>query len=113
MSLIGLSIDISHVLTNRSVIPRGLTSLYLSSSPSPGARALGTAAISLVHVLNPELIVLSGHLAPTYVDKVTEMINAEALRSARQVTIKVSTLKEPALLGAASIVLEYATRRTF
>ena len=59
------------------------------------------------------MVVLSGHFASIYHDQVRKMINTEALESARCVEVKVSQLKEPALLGAASLVLEYATRRTY
>ncbi|XP_019635775.1 PREDICTED: bifunctional UDP-N-acetylglucosamine 2-epimerase/N-acetylmannosamine kinase-like isoform X1 [Branchiostoma belcheri] len=76
--------------------------------------ALGLAVCSLLHTVNPSHIILCGHLAPHYVDGVREVIQRRALPSAASsIQIMVSDLEEPALLGAASIVLEYATRRIY
>ncbi|XP_033098876.1 bifunctional UDP-N-acetylglucosamine 2-epimerase/N-acetylmannosamine kinase-like isoform X2 [Anneissia japonica] len=78
-----------------------------------GAKAMGSAVTSMLHVMNPSLVILCGIFAPLYVHEVRRMIDEDALRSARHVDIKASALTEPALLGAASIVLEYATRRAY
>ncbi|XP_071947145.1 bifunctional UDP-N-acetylglucosamine 2-epimerase/N-acetylmannosamine kinase-like [Antedon mediterranea] len=77
------------------------------------AKAMGYAVTSMLHVLNPSLVILCGIFAPLYVNEVRRMVDEDALRSARNVQIRASELVEPALLGAASIVLEYATRRTY
>ncbi|XP_019630948.1 PREDICTED: bifunctional UDP-N-acetylglucosamine 2-epimerase/N-acetylmannosamine kinase-like [Branchiostoma belcheri] len=76
--------------------------------------ALGSAICSLLHTVNPSHVILCGHLAPHYVDGVHEVIQRRALPSAASsIQVMVSDLEEPALLGAASIVLEYATRRIY
>ncbi|XP_078592793.1 bifunctional UDP-N-acetylglucosamine 2-epimerase/N-acetylmannosamine kinase-like [Branchiostoma floridae x Branchiostoma japonicum] len=76
--------------------------------------ALGSAICTLLHTVNPSHIILCGHLAPHYVDGVREVIQRRALPSAaNNIQVMVSDLEEPALLGAASIVLEFATRRIY
>ncbi|XP_072108255.1 bifunctional UDP-N-acetylglucosamine 2-epimerase/N-acetylmannosamine kinase [Mobula birostris] len=75
--------------------------------------ALGLGIVNILHTVNPSLVVLSGVLAAHYEDGVKEVISQRALRSARTVEVAVSSLTEPALLGAASMVLDYATRRTY
>ncbi|XP_030841746.1 bifunctional UDP-N-acetylglucosamine 2-epimerase/N-acetylmannosamine kinase isoform X1 [Strongylocentrotus purpuratus] len=79
-----------------------------------GAQALGTAITSLLHVLNPKLVILCGVLSNVYLEPVREAVKTHSLPSAvSEVEIVSSQLVEPALLGAASLVLEYATRRTY
>ncbi|XP_062898640.1 bifunctional UDP-N-acetylglucosamine 2-epimerase/N-acetylmannosamine kinase isoform X2 [Mobula hypostoma] len=75
--------------------------------------ALGLGIVNILHTVNPSLVVLSGVLAAHYEDGVKEVISQRALHSARTVEVAVSSLTEPALLGAASMVLDYATRRTY
>ncbi|XP_078263969.1 bifunctional UDP-N-acetylglucosamine 2-epimerase/N-acetylmannosamine kinase isoform X2 [Rhinoraja longicauda] len=75
--------------------------------------ALGVGIVNILHTVNPSLVVLSGVLAAHYEDGVKEVIAQRALPSARAVDVVVSGLAEPALLGAASMVLDYATRRTY
>ncbi|XP_072920123.1 bifunctional UDP-N-acetylglucosamine 2-epimerase/N-acetylmannosamine kinase [Hemitrygon akajei] len=75
--------------------------------------ALGLGIVNVLHTVNPSLVVLSGVLAAHYEDDVKEVISQRALRSAHTVEVAVSSLTEPALLGAASMVLDYATRRTY
>lgn len=75
--------------------------------------ALGTAITSMLHVLNPKLVILCGVLSKVYLDPVKQAVTSLSLPSAAQVEIVASDLAEPALLGAASLVLEYATRRTY
>lgn len=75
--------------------------------------ALGVGIVNILHTVNPSLVVLSGVLAAHYEDGVKEVIAQRALPSARAVDVVVSGLAEPALLGAASMVLDYGTRRTY
>ncbi|XP_046698638.1 bifunctional UDP-N-acetylglucosamine 2-epimerase/N-acetylmannosamine kinase [Silurus meridionalis] len=77
--------------------------------------ALGVAVVNILHTVNPSLVVLSGVLAQHYKTPVTHVINQRALSSAREVKVMISELPEdsPALLGAASMVLDYTTRRTY
>ena len=49
---------------------------------------MGTATIGLLHILNPSLVVLSGHLAPVYVDKVRTMIKTGNLLDATRTVVK-------------------------
>ncbi|XP_077992295.1 bifunctional UDP-N-acetylglucosamine 2-epimerase/N-acetylmannosamine kinase-like [Glandiceps talaboti] len=78
-----------------------------------GAEALGTALVSMLHMLNPSVIILCGLFGGVFHEGAQKAIKAKALPSAKAVQLKVSTLQEPALLGAASLVLEYATRRLY
>uniref|UniRef100_A0A8D3D6A7 Glucosamine (UDP-N-acetyl)-2-epimerase/N-acetylmannosamine kinase n=1 Tax=Scophthalmus maximus TaxID=52904 RepID=A0A8D3D6A7_SCOMX len=63
--------------------------------------ALGVGIVNILHIVNPSLVILSGVLSSYYKTPVQHVINERALFS------------EPALLGAASMVLDYATRRTY
>ncbi|XP_072177167.1 bifunctional UDP-N-acetylglucosamine 2-epimerase/N-acetylmannosamine kinase-like [Diadema setosum] len=76
-------------------------------------KALGTAIVSLLHILNPKLVILCGVLSKVYLEPVKQMVRTESLPSAGEVEVLGSDLTEPALMGAASLVLEYATRRTY
>ncbi|KAM9449468.1 bifunctional UDP-N-acetylglucosamine 2-epimerase/N-acetylmannosamine kinase isoform 2-T2 [Clarias gariepinus] len=75
--------------------------------------ALGVAVVNILHTVNPSLVVLSGVLAQHYESNVTNFIRQRALASAREVKVMASELDSPALLGAASMVLDYTTRRTY
>ncbi|XP_067850983.1 bifunctional UDP-N-acetylglucosamine 2-epimerase/N-acetylmannosamine kinase [Heptranchias perlo] len=75
--------------------------------------ALGVGIVNILHTMNPSLVVLSGVLAGHYENMVKEVIAQRALTSTQKVEIVVSDLSDPALLGAASMVLDYATRRTY
>ncbi|XP_051890719.1 bifunctional UDP-N-acetylglucosamine 2-epimerase/N-acetylmannosamine kinase isoform X2 [Pristis pectinata] len=75
--------------------------------------ALGVGIVNILHTVNPSLVILSGVLAAHYEEGVKEMIAQRALPSACTVELAVSSLSEPALLGAASMVLDYTTRRTY
>ncbi|XP_072351285.1 bifunctional UDP-N-acetylglucosamine 2-epimerase/N-acetylmannosamine kinase [Scyliorhinus torazame] len=75
--------------------------------------ALGVGITNILHTMNPSLVILSGVLAAHYESIVKEVIAQRALTSTQAVEIAVSALPEPALLGAASMVLDYATRRTY
>lgn len=75
--------------------------------------ALGTAITSMLHVVNPSHVILCGHLAPVYYNYVKAVIQQRALPSARKVEIVVSEISDPALLGAASLVLDYSIRRIY
>lgn len=78
-----------------------------------GAKAMSTGIISLLHTLNPSKLILCGVLGPLYANMIRTYIKDHGLPSATKVDIIVSELHEPALLGAASLVLEYTTRRTY
>ncbi|KAK3507702.1 hypothetical protein QTP70_034716 [Hemibagrus guttatus] len=75
--------------------------------------ALGVAVVNILHTVNPSLVVLSGVLAQHYESPVRNFISQHALSSAREVKVMTSDLDSPALLGAASMVLDYTTRRTY
>lgn len=74
--------------------------------------ALGLGIVNILHMINPSLVILSGVLAVHYENPVRQVISQRALVSA-QTKVMVSELEDPALLGAASMVLDYTTRRTY
>lgn len=78
-----------------------------------GGLAVGLGVANILHTVNPSLVILSGVLASHYLNIVKEVISQRALISAQSVNVVVSNLSDPALLGAASLVLDYATRRTY
>lgn len=69
--------------------------------------------INILHIMNPSLVILSGVLGSYYQTPVQHTIMERALFSAQSVKVVTSDLEEPALLGAASMVLDYATRRIY
>ncbi|NXF39551.1 GLCNE kinase, partial [Nyctibius bracteatus] len=75
--------------------------------------ALGLGVVNILHIVNPSLVILSGVLASHYVNAVKDVIHRQALSSVKTVDVVVSNLADPALLGAASLVLDYTTRRTY
>ncbi|KAM6391777.1 bifunctional UDP-N-acetylglucosamine 2-epimerase/N-acetylmannosamine kinase isoform 2-T2 [Rhynochetos jubatus] len=75
--------------------------------------ALGLGVVNILHTMNPSLVILSGVLASHYVNAVKDVINRQALSSVKTVDVVVSNLADPALLGAASLVLDYSTRRIY
>ncbi|XP_041640775.1 bifunctional UDP-N-acetylglucosamine 2-epimerase/N-acetylmannosamine kinase isoform X1 [Cheilinus undulatus] len=75
--------------------------------------ALGMGIVNILHMMNPSLVILSGVLASYYQAPVQNIISEKALVSAQNIKVVVSHLEEPALLGAASMVLDYATRRIY
>ncbi|CAJ1052741.1 bifunctional UDP-N-acetylglucosamine 2-epimerase/N-acetylmannosamine kinase-like isoform X1 [Xyrichtys novacula] len=75
--------------------------------------ALGMGIINIIHLMNPSLVILSGVLGSYYQAPVQSIISEKALASAQKVKVVASLLEEPALLGAASMVLDYATRRIY
>lgn len=75
--------------------------------------ALGVGIVNILHIVNPSLVILSGVLSSYYKTPVQHVINERALFSAQSIKVVTSDLEEPALLGAASMVLDYATRRTY
>ncbi|XP_026122670.1 bifunctional UDP-N-acetylglucosamine 2-epimerase/N-acetylmannosamine kinase-like isoform X3 [Carassius auratus] len=75
--------------------------------------ALGLGIVNILHMINPSLVILSGVLAKHYEKPVRQVINQRALLSAQGTKVMVSELEDPALLGAASMVLDYTTRRTY
>uniref|UniRef100_A0A671UXU0 Glucosamine (UDP-N-acetyl)-2-epimerase/N-acetylmannosamine kinase n=1 Tax=Sparus aurata TaxID=8175 RepID=A0A671UXU0_SPAAU len=75
--------------------------------------ALGVGIINILHIVNPSLVILSGVLASYYQVPVQRIISERALISAQSIKVVTSDLEEPALLGAASMVLDYATRRIY
>ncbi|XP_010116795.1 PREDICTED: bifunctional UDP-N-acetylglucosamine 2-epimerase/N-acetylmannosamine kinase [Chlamydotis macqueenii] len=75
--------------------------------------ALGLGVVNILHTMNPSLVILSGVLASHYVNTVKDVINQQALSSVKTVDVVVSNLADPALLGAASLVLDYTTRRIY
>ncbi|XP_009893375.1 PREDICTED: bifunctional UDP-N-acetylglucosamine 2-epimerase/N-acetylmannosamine kinase isoform X2 [Charadrius vociferus] len=75
--------------------------------------ALGLGVVNILHTVNPSLVILSGILASHYVNAVKDVINRQALSSVKTVDVVVSNLADPALLGAASLVLDYTTRRIY
>lgn len=80
---------------------------------STASTALGMGIINILHTVNPSLVVLSGVLGSYYQAPVQRIISERALFSAHSIKVVTSDLEEPALLGAASMVLDYATRRTY
>ncbi|KAB5518632.1 hypothetical protein PHYPO_G00168210 [Pangasianodon hypophthalmus] len=77
------------------------------------ARLGNSKAEGVLRTVNPSLVVLSGVLSQHYKSPVTDFISQRALSSAREVKVMTSELDSPALLGAASMVLDYTTRRTY
>ncbi|KAK2815921.1 hypothetical protein Q5P01_026388 [Channa striata] len=77
------------------------------------ATALGVGIINILHIVNPSLVILSGVLASYYQAPVQHIISERALFSVQSIKVVTSDLEEPALLGAASMVLDYATRRIY
>ncbi|XP_005806549.3 bifunctional UDP-N-acetylglucosamine 2-epimerase/N-acetylmannosamine kinase isoform X2 [Xiphophorus maculatus] len=75
--------------------------------------ALGVGIVNILHIVNPSLVILSGVLASYYQAPVQQVMLERALFSAQSIKVVKSDLEEPALLGAASMVLDYATRRTY
>ncbi|XP_061578027.1 bifunctional UDP-N-acetylglucosamine 2-epimerase/N-acetylmannosamine kinase isoform X2 [Cololabis saira] len=75
--------------------------------------ALGVGIVNILHMVNPSMVILSGVLASYYHAPVQRIISEKALFSAQSVKVVTSDLEEPALLGAASMVLDYATRRIY
>lgn len=73
--------------------------------------ALGLGVVNILHTMNPSLVILSGVLASHYIHIVRDVIRQQALSSVQDVDVVVSDLVDPALLGAASMVLDYTTRR--
>uniref|UniRef100_A0A8C8M918 UDP-N-acetylglucosamine 2-epimerase domain-containing protein n=1 Tax=Oncorhynchus tshawytscha TaxID=74940 RepID=A0A8C8M918_ONCTS len=78
-----------------------------------GGMALGVGIVNILHVVNPSLVILSGVLATHYQAPVQQVIGQRALTSAQRIQVLTSDLEEPALLGAASMVLDYTTRRIY
>ncbi|XP_053713476.1 bifunctional UDP-N-acetylglucosamine 2-epimerase/N-acetylmannosamine kinase-like isoform X1 [Synchiropus splendidus] len=75
--------------------------------------ALGVGIVNVLHLANPSLVILSGVLASVYLEPVQYIVSERALPSTKNIKIVTSDLEEPALLGAASMVLDYATRRLY
>lgn len=75
--------------------------------------ALGLGVVNILHTMNPSLVILSGVLASHYIHIVKDVIRQQALSSVQDVDVVVSDLVDPALLGAASMVLDYTTRRVY
>lgn len=74
---------------------------------------MGLGVVNILHTINPSLVILSGILASHYVNVVKDVIHQRALFSVQTVDVVVSDLVDPALLGAASMVLDYTTRRIY
>lgn len=74
-----------------------------------GGRALGIAIAGLLNVLNPERVILAGpvlRLGSCYLDPLRAAVDERAMPTAREsAEVVVSALDEPALLGAAALVL--------
>lgn len=75
--------------------------------------ALGLGIVNILHMVNPSLVILSGILAKHYENPVRQVIRQRSLLSVQETKVMVSELEDPALLGAASMVLDYTTRRTY
>lgn len=75
--------------------------------------ALGLGIVNILHMVNPSLVILSGILAKHYENPVRQVIRQRSLLSVQETQVMVSDLEDPALLGAASMVLDYTTRRTY
>uniref|UniRef100_UPI003AAB3A20 bifunctional UDP-N-acetylglucosamine 2-epimerase/N-acetylmannosamine kinase isoform X4 n=1 Tax=Centroberyx gerrardi TaxID=166262 RepID=UPI003AAB3A20 len=75
--------------------------------------ALGVGIVNILHMINPSLVILSGVLASHYQAPVQHVISQRALSSTQGIEVVTSDLEEPALLGAASMVLDYTTRRIY
>lgn len=94
-------------------IKNNLISVCLDLPLSTASTALGVGIINILHIVNPALVILSGVLGSYYQDPVQRIISERALSSAQSIKVVISDLEEPALLGAASMVLDYATRRIY
>ena len=68
--------------------------------------AMSVACLNILHMLNPRHLVFTGHLARVMVEPVKRFVEAHALKNARNVEIYASKLENPALMGAASLVME-------
>ncbi|KAJ8001018.1 hypothetical protein DPEC_G00186450 [Dallia pectoralis] len=75
--------------------------------------ALGVGIVNILHMVNPSMVILSGVLASHYLDPVQQVIRQRALASAQTIQVMTSDLIDPALMGAASMVLDYTTRRLY
>ncbi|XP_059192730.1 bifunctional UDP-N-acetylglucosamine 2-epimerase/N-acetylmannosamine kinase isoform X2 [Centropristis striata] len=75
--------------------------------------ALGVGIVNILHIVNPTLVILSGVLSSYYEAPLQQVISERALLSAQNIKVLKSELEEPALLGAASMVLDYTTRRVY
>lgn len=75
--------------------------------------ALGLGIVNILHIVNPSLVILSGVLAKHYENQVRQVIRQRSLLSVQETKVVASNLEDPALLGAASMVLDYTTRRTY
>ncbi|XP_069093756.1 bifunctional UDP-N-acetylglucosamine 2-epimerase/N-acetylmannosamine kinase isoform X3 [Pleurodeles waltl] len=75
--------------------------------------ALGLGILNILHTVNPSMVILSGILSDHYINIVKDVICQRGLPSVQAVSVVSSKLSEPALLGAASMVLDYTTRRTY
>ena len=73
-----------------------------------GGRALGTAIVSLLQVLNPQRVILSGpllRLGSVYMNAVRSSIEEGGMPLARgSFELIISTLEEPSLLGAGLLI---------
>ena len=82
-----------------------------SGSVAAASTALGVAVVNILHMTNPSLVILSGVLASFYQSPIQDIVSQRALASSQGIKVVTSDLEEPAILGAASMVLDYATRR--
>ncbi|XP_074519456.1 bifunctional UDP-N-acetylglucosamine 2-epimerase/N-acetylmannosamine kinase isoform X2 [Halichoeres trimaculatus] len=110
----GMDINLAEPITAAHLIhaaklgnPRADAALKKAST------ALGIGIVNILHMMNPSLVILSGVLASYYQAPVQNVVSEKALISAQNIKVLVSYLEEPALLGAASMVLDYATRRIY
>jgi predicted NBD/HSP70 family sugar kinase len=93
---------------------KGCLEVYVGTGhmvkPARAARALATALRTVVHLTDPEAIVLGGSLAqlPEIVDRLEQLVNEETLSGrGRPVTVRRGQLgTDAAIIGAASSVLD-------
>lgn len=100
-----------HALFSGRLVVKKSTNVLFSSLTA--GTALGLGIVNILHIINPSLVILSGVLAEHYENPVRQVISQRALLSAQGTKIMTSELEDPALLGAASMVLDYTTRRTY
>ncbi|XP_061625354.1 bifunctional UDP-N-acetylglucosamine 2-epimerase/N-acetylmannosamine kinase isoform X1 [Phyllopteryx taeniolatus] len=110
----GLDIKLSEPITAAHLISAArLGNAKAVAILNKASMALGMGIINILHTINPSLVILSGVLASIYQDPVMRLISSRALIPAQSTKLVTSDLEEPALLGAASMVLDYATKRTY
>lgn len=110
----GMDMKISESVTAKHLIDAArMGNSKAAAILNKATTALGVGIINILHTVNPSQVVLSGVLASYYQVPVQHVISQRALLSVQNIKVVTSDLEEPALLGAASMVLDYTTRRIY